>query len=547
MPKISLCMIVRDEADHLADCLKSVADLVQEIIIVDTGSKDATREIARAHGAQVFDFAWIDDFSAARNKSLRHATGDWIFWLDADDRLDETNRARFRQLAATLTMQNLIYMMHHASPTPTGDVSVLQERFFRNGPKAAWRNRVHESVAPALQEAGYEGRTTDVVISHVGYADPAAYRRKQERNLRLLEMAIAESPRDAVALYNLGRTQIGMKLLLEGFATLDRAARVGPLPPQYLRDSFRLKARALIQLNRHQEARATCLNGRVSFPDDADLCFLEGEILDVLGDLPGAENNFKQLLDPNRKWIALTGGVNGYLAHQNLGAIYRRTNRDGEAETSWGAAVTERPDFRPAWISLGELYTAHKHWAPAAEAFRKCIQQGRGRDDLRRRAWRGLIRAQFESGQPNQALATCRDGRTQVPDDADLCFLESQLLLTAGDLAGAQRTLEELLQEGRPWSGTDPALVGFKSRQNLGVVLLRQDRAAEAEVQFRRVVQEQPTFFVGWAALADLYVTQKRWTDAEQVAKSLDTFPEGKRFAPMLRDRIAKASAAPNP
>src|SRR3974390_430711 len=100
---VSLCMIVKTEEAHLAACLRSGAGLVKEMIGVDTGSTDRTREIAVSQGAKVFDFPWCDDFSAARNEALRRATGEWIFWMDADDRLDETNRERLTELFDGLT------------------------------------------------------------------------------------------------------------------------------------------------------------------------------------------------------------------------------------------------------------------------------------------------------------------------------------------------------------------------------------------------------------------------------------------------------------
>src|SRR3569623_289631 len=107
-PLVSLTIIAQDEETLLPRCLSSAADLVDEIIFVDTGSTDRTREIAAAardrHGrpARVFDFGWVDDFSAARNQSLRYATGDWIFWMDCDDWLDEPNRQKLQQTFAAL-------------------------------------------------------------------------------------------------------------------------------------------------------------------------------------------------------------------------------------------------------------------------------------------------------------------------------------------------------------------------------------------------------------------------------------------------------------
>ena len=91
-------MIVRNEDMNLSSCLESVRGVFDEIVVVDTGSTDRTREIACAFGAQVFEFAWVDDFAAARNVALSHATGDYAFWVDADDVLDPPEREKLRAL-----------------------------------------------------------------------------------------------------------------------------------------------------------------------------------------------------------------------------------------------------------------------------------------------------------------------------------------------------------------------------------------------------------------------------------------------------------------
>ena len=99
-PRISLCMIARDEAAQLPRCLASVRGAVDEVVLVDTGSRDRTREIAREHGARVESFAWCDDFAAARNASLARASGDWVLVLDADEELPEATRAGLRAALA---------------------------------------------------------------------------------------------------------------------------------------------------------------------------------------------------------------------------------------------------------------------------------------------------------------------------------------------------------------------------------------------------------------------------------------------------------------
>ncbi len=95
MITISLCMIVKNEEKVLARCLESVKDIVDEIIIVDTGSTDKTKEIAYRYTQNVYDFEWIHDFSAARNYSFSKATKDYQMWLDADDIITEENRKKY--------------------------------------------------------------------------------------------------------------------------------------------------------------------------------------------------------------------------------------------------------------------------------------------------------------------------------------------------------------------------------------------------------------------------------------------------------------------
>src|SRR3989338_2535121 len=100
MPKqtISLCMITKNEEKYLEQCLNSVKAFVDEVVIVDTGSIDKTKEIAKRFNAKIYDFKWVDDFSAARNESLKYATKDWILVLDADEVLEEKDCLKIKEL-----------------------------------------------------------------------------------------------------------------------------------------------------------------------------------------------------------------------------------------------------------------------------------------------------------------------------------------------------------------------------------------------------------------------------------------------------------------
>jgi len=163
-------MIVKNEEDNLPACLQSLAGLEVELIIVDTGSTDRTREIAASFGAKVFNFPWVDNFAAARNEALRHAAGVWIFWMDADDRLDEVNREKLRQLFLNLKDEHAAYVMKCLC-LPNAEVEATQVdhlRLFHNHPALRWRYRVHEQILPILKRLGHEIRWSDVVIHHTG-------------------------------------------------------------------------------------------------------------------------------------------------------------------------------------------------------------------------------------------------------------------------------------------------------------------------------------------------------------------------------------------
>ena len=212
---ISLCMIVKNEEANLPECLRTVQGLFDEIVVVDTGSADQTREAARKYGAKVYEFPWVDSFAVARNESVRHATGKWIMWLDADDRLDDENRERLRKVFAGLGDEHDAYAITVRSVLDASRTTFRlldQVRIFRNLPEIRWDYRIHEQILPAVNRAGGVVRWTDAVVDHVGYQDASLRHRKLERNLRLLELDGAERSDDSFSLFNLGWTMLGSGL-----------------------------------------------------------------------------------------------------------------------------------------------------------------------------------------------------------------------------------------------------------------------------------------------------------------------------------------------
>ena len=193
MATVSLCMIVKNEEAVLARCLESVRAAMDEIIVVDTGSADRTREIAAQYADRVYDFAWIDDFSAARNFSFSKATMDFTMWLDADDVLLPEDLDAFLKLKRTLPDDvDAVMMRYHTAFDEQGQptFTYYRERLVRTNAPHEWKGRVHEALV-------HEGRTiySDVAVTH-----RSNKRTYPDRNLRIYERQIAEgeplAPRD---------------------------------------------------------------------------------------------------------------------------------------------------------------------------------------------------------------------------------------------------------------------------------------------------------------------------------------------------------------
>lgn len=166
MITISLCMIVKNEEKILDRCLSTVADLVDEIVIVDTGSTDATKEIARKYTDKLYDFKWADDFSAARNFAFSKAAMEYIYSADADEVLSEKNRERFRLLKETLLPEIEIVQMKYGNQLQYGTVYNFDEEYrpklFKRKRDFVWEAPIHESVR--LEPVVYD---SDIVITHL--------------------------------------------------------------------------------------------------------------------------------------------------------------------------------------------------------------------------------------------------------------------------------------------------------------------------------------------------------------------------------------------
>ena len=213
---ISLCMIVKDEAKILERCLSGVKSLVDEMIIVDTGSSDNTPQIAESLGAKVACFAWQDDFALARNYAFSLASGDYLLWLDADDFISPENAERFQKLRADLVqLPDIVMCPYEIISDGRPALRYMRERILKRSAGFKWQGRVHECIIP-------RGKIlkSDFTVQHLG-----SDKIRGSRNLDIYRKWAREEKLDGRNLFYYGRELYYNGFLEEAEKTLEQMLR----------------------------------------------------------------------------------------------------------------------------------------------------------------------------------------------------------------------------------------------------------------------------------------------------------------------------------
>jgi O-antigen biosynthesis protein len=383
---------------YIRACLESIKPWVDEMIVVDTGSTDATPEICRELGAQVYHFRWPDSFSIARNESLKYARGEWIFWMDSDDVIDAANGRKLRQLVASSvgnalcgvppsadaavrradglpspsrnqrdsqaspSSKNLLgYVVQVHCPGPGDgqhDVTVVDHvKLFRNLRELRFEGRIHEQVLPNLRRLGGEVQFTDIFVVHAGADHSAETRgRKLRRDLRLLKLELRERPGHPFTLFNLGMTYADAGRHRRAIGHLRQSLSNSDPGQSQVRKAYALLASSYLQLGWLRAARRCCRRGLRHFPRDAELLFRAALVAHRLGRLEESERGYLAVLanQDDRHFSSIDRALVGFKARQNLAAVYTDLRDLGRAEVQWRAIVAEAPDYRDGWLGLLE-------------------------------------------------------------------------------------------------------------------------------------------------------------------------------------------------
>lgn len=432
-PSISVCMIVKDESDNLRPCLESLGDLPSEIIVVDTGSTDDTVAIARALGAKVHSFRWVDDFSAARNESLHHATGDWIFWLDADDRLSPQAVADLKQAAASGKAD--AYGCQVSSTKPNGSRDVVEHiRLFRNGRGIRFSGAIHETVAPDLLRLGLRLGDTDVEVQHTGYESPQITRRKSERNLPIIDRELSLHPERLDLLFYRGHCRRGVGDV-DGSAADMREFLARSRPGAnfgwsrfwaYTAIAFILEGQG-----KHEELEALLQAALAEFPGHPQLLFMSGRLSLLQGQPDSA---IQMLLSAH---AALRSGGRGLVPSRaavslNLAQACRTAGKSEEALRWAGQARDHAPQWMEAATFLALLYVESSRHQQAEGLLRPILASTETPEP-----WLVLAELRQRQGEWQEAEQAIQEARSRgLPEDrvrrAEAKLKSDRLLATGG-------------------------------------------------------------------------------------------------------------------
>ena len=381
--KISFCAIAKNEERCIARCLESLHGICDEIIVVDTGSTDRTVEIAKAHGARVCHFKWINDFSAAKNYALDQATGDWVVFLDADEYFSNERSAKAVRAAIERLHSNLKYDgLYHAirNIIKTGDDAAADKsnrsfntRVFRRSPNIRFKNAIHEQLSKNGREPDtYDMPQTDSVIDHDGY-NPKLIRAKESRNL---EMELSELERgnpDPLLLYYVGRDYYHMGKYPEALEYFQKYFDTGFVEYCFTVSHYIFHVNALLSLNKpFSEALRVLRRGMREFPSHPGLRLLNAFVLENSKRYSNAIENFEQgfsLAKTYRNPLEFTPNLMESDHARFLALLAKLYERRGDIPKALGAAQSalRREPFQPG--ALAVLASASKSLGEDALAF----------------------------------------------------------------------------------------------------------------------------------------------------------------------------------
>lgn len=446
---LCLCMIAKDEEAFLKKCIESVRDIVDEIVIVDTGSTDNTVKLARELGADVYPYTWEDSFALARNYAMSKAKSDWLLLLDADETLEREDQEKLLSFIRTTTFDGAHLRIRNYTGSYSPDQYSLHNalRLLRNNGQYQFHGAIHEQITS--ENAGnLSGRftTLDVTVHHFGYLDDVVKRKdKRKRNLPLLEKQLQENPDEPFTLFNMGNEHLSLKDYQKAISYYE--ASLGKLGDRRMAFGPHLYLRMVTcyaALGQHEKALRIIREGLSVYPRCTDLVFLRADI----------ERNLKRFtlaidsLETCRKMgappptLELLPGCGTYRAAFALGELYLELSDYPRAAKAFLEALACKPQLYAVLYRLGKALRHIYEEEQVKQKLFSCFADPH-------HAPNALVGADvlLTEGLYRQALSALNDLTQTEGHEAELCYLRGKALLYLAERREASVLLKQACAE----------------------------------------------------------------------------------------------------
>ena len=510
-PTISLCMIVKDEESFIAQCLESAKDVVNEIIVVDTGSTDKTVEIAESYGAKVHKFKWTNNFSDARNEALKHATCDWILILDADEVLDPENKHNLRQLIKIPSDKIRGYQIKIKNYTSEKEATVEHYtiRVFPNNPKLRYHGVIHEQIDNSEDSGNFEKLlTNDVIILHYGYSKQVMDdRSKDERNLQMLEKAIAEDKDNSFHYFNLGLTHKvagNLDKSLEAFKTSLEMTKKDNVFPAFIQAVYGYIIALLDETKKYEDALEYIKEGEQYCSINPDYWLNCGSVYTNLKDYDKAIDCFKEALKLNS--VDFTSVVSDpasttWKPNVGIGNVYLNKKDKLKALHYWRLGLKESPANKELLLNIARLALEVQNSALAEKTLLKLMK----------------IQNKDEQNDTKLHLANVYINQNRIKETTELLdsikdseALFKSLIQTYFILGRYNEMIE--IYDGLIKKDKDNA----EHYIGRGLAFYKLKDFETAEKDFRKATELDPGISDAWGNLGAIYLTQKDVAKAEE-------------------------------
>jgi glycosyltransferase involved in cell wall biosynthesis len=280
---LSACMIVKDEQDLLPQCLGSIVDVVDEIVLIDTGSQDMTMDIARAFGAKIYEHPWEGDFALHRNQAFGYATGEWCLVIDADEELlippGKAGKLKENLRKMPAEIGGIVASVREFDRRVNQvNLAWLSIRFFRKSMNPRYEGYIHNASRVDGKMA-----MTDIIINHYGYhLDAAKMKRKHERTEGMLRRRLEENGEDYKAMYYLVQTLAAQQRFGEALDLSKRCLSLIPITDpgklQFYGNLYFVMGEMYLRMSNGNAAMACVDKGLGFFPEDLDLNWLKSQV-----------------------------------------------------------------------------------------------------------------------------------------------------------------------------------------------------------------------------------------------------------------------------